>query len=297
MDLSNRSKAPPRIHQEPLQSPRCRSSVRLSHLLKRQVPQRLVQCAGRASGSFNHLPHRAPQSSRSEGVHAADALATQRGSGRRACGQANGFSLHAGVAAEANERRTLERLCRYVSRPAVAIERLPLTAQGHIRYALKTPYRDGTTHVVFEPLDFLSRLAALVPSPRVNLRRFHGVFAPHHRLRARIAPGQGARAQAGDGQGRKRAIDDGLGAATEAGLLDRRRAVRAARAWCESSPASRILKSSRGSCGTWGSAPPQPVSRCRALRRRGRGCSTETRRFIAGASPPPTWQARARAHP
>ena len=85
----------------------------------------------------------------------------------------------------------MERLCRYISRPAIATQRLTLTAQGHIRYALKTPYRDGTTHVVFEPRDFLSRLAALVPAPGVNLTRFHGVFAPNHRLRARIVPGRG----------------------------------------------------------------------------------------------------------
>ena len=54
-----------------------------------------------------------------------------------------------------------------------------------------------TTHVIFEPLDFLARLASLVPSPRVNLTRFHGCFAPHHRLRAQIVPGKrgrGARA-------------------------------------------------------------------------------------------------------
>jgi transposase len=44
---------------------------------------------------------------------------------------------------------------------------------------LKTPYRDGTTHVIFEPLDFIARLAALAPKPRVNLTRFHGVFAPN----------------------------------------------------------------------------------------------------------------------
>lgn len=31
---------------------------------------------------------------------------------------------------------------------------------------LKTPYRDGTSHVIFEPLDFIARLAALVPKPR-----------------------------------------------------------------------------------------------------------------------------------
>ena len=50
----------------------------------------------------------------------------------------------------------------------------------------KTPWRDGTTEVVLDPLDFLARLAALVPRPRVNLTRFHGVFAPNSPLRARI---------------------------------------------------------------------------------------------------------------
>jgi len=33
-----------------------------------------------------------------------------------------------------------------------------------VRYELKTPYRNGTTHVIFEPLDFMARLAALVPT-------------------------------------------------------------------------------------------------------------------------------------
>jgi len=47
------------------------------------------------------------------------------------------------------------------------------------RYQLKTPYRDGTTHVIFEPLDFVARLAALVPKPRVNLTRFHWGIRVH----------------------------------------------------------------------------------------------------------------------
>jgi hypothetical protein len=42
--------------------------------------------------------------------------------------------------------------------------------------------------VVLEPLDFIARLAALVPRPRLNLTRFHGVFAPNFKHRARIAP-------------------------------------------------------------------------------------------------------------
>ncbi len=84
----------------------------------------------------------------------------------------SGFSLHAGVAAAAHQRDKVERLCRYIARPAVATGRLALTAQGQVRYTLKTPYRDGTTHAMFEPLDFIARLAALVPKPRVHLTRY-----------------------------------------------------------------------------------------------------------------------------
>ena len=72
---------------------------------------------------------------------------------------------------EADQREKLERLARYVSRPPVSVERLDLTAQGQVRYRLKTPYHDGTTRIVLEPLDFIARLAALVPPPRVHLTR------------------------------------------------------------------------------------------------------------------------------
>jgi len=108
-------------------------------------------------------------------------------------GKVAGFSLHAGVTARADERKKLERLCRYISRPAIAEERLSRTPNGNIRYQLKTPYRDGTTHVIFEPLDFIARLAALVPKPRVNLTRFHGVFAPNSHYRARVTPAKRGR--------------------------------------------------------------------------------------------------------
>jgi hypothetical protein len=63
-----------------------------------------------------------------------------------------------------------------------------------VRYTLKTPYRDGTTHVYFNPLDFIARLAALVAKPRVNLTRYHGVFAPNSKLRWQVTlSGRGKR--------------------------------------------------------------------------------------------------------
>ena len=56
---------------------------------------------------------------------------------------------------------------------------------------VESPYRDGTTHILLEPLDFLARLASLVPPPRAHLTRYHGVFAPHAALRAAITPAFG----------------------------------------------------------------------------------------------------------
>ena len=98
------------------------------------------------------------------------------------------------------QRDKLEHLARYVSRLSVAPERLSLTEGGFVRLALKTPYRDGTTHVIFEPEDFIARLAALVPKPRAHLTRYHGVFAPASRDRARIVPGTRTAASAARGE-------------------------------------------------------------------------------------------------
>jgi hypothetical protein len=57
-----------------------------------------------------------------------------------------------------------------------------------VAYTLKTPYRDGTTQVTFEPVDFVARLAALILKPRVNLTRYHGVLVPNHRWRGLVTP-------------------------------------------------------------------------------------------------------------
>jgi hypothetical protein len=38
-----------------------------------------------------------------------------------------GFSLHAGVCTEAHQRKKLERLCRYIARPAVSEQRIAFT--------------------------------------------------------------------------------------------------------------------------------------------------------------------------
>ena len=102
--------------------------------------------------------------------------------------QLSGFSLHAGTVCEARDRDALERLCRYIARPAVSNERLSVNDRGQVVYRLKHSFRDGTTHVVLDPIDFIARLAALVPRPRAHLTRYHGVFAPNCKHRHRIVP-------------------------------------------------------------------------------------------------------------
>ena len=105
--------------------------------------------------------------------------------GRR-CAMADGFNIHANVRIGPMGRDALERLCRYVLRPALCSGRLELLDDGRILARLKRRWSDGTWAKVFEPLDFLSKVTALIPLPRSNLLRYHGQFAPQGRWRAAI---------------------------------------------------------------------------------------------------------------
>jgi len=58
--------------------------------------------------------------------------AEQQG-GHRGAAQAGGFSLHAGIDIQPHQRLKLERLCRYVSRPPVSVDRMALAASGQVR--------------------------------------------------------------------------------------------------------------------------------------------------------------------
>jgi hypothetical protein len=128
------------------------------------------------------------------GKHAGRPIARRRGSGKAIatpirkprCVAQDGFSLHANVRVAARDRGRLERLCRYLLRPPISDARLALTEQGRIELELKTPYSDGTTHLVLDPSTVLERLAALVPPPRAHLVVYHGVLASAAASRADI---------------------------------------------------------------------------------------------------------------
>ena len=86
-----------------------------------------------------------------------------------------GFDVHANITVTADDRAGVERPCRYVLRPPVAQERLSLTPDGLVVVTLKAEWHDGTTHLLFTPVELLEKLAALTPRPRINL-----VLLPRH---------------------------------------------------------------------------------------------------------------------
>ena len=110
--------------------------------------------------------------------------------------ECDSFNLHAATHFEAEDREAIERFCRYAARGPLALARLwnfiplrdSLAENGNVVYRLKTPRPDGTTHVVFTPRSFLTRLSWLVVQPGVHLTRYHGVLAPHHAWRSEVVP-------------------------------------------------------------------------------------------------------------
>jgi len=105
------------------------------------------------------------------------------------CAQASGFSLHADVAVKAQERDKLEKLARYTARNAVSEERLSQSHDGsQLVYRLKRRYTDGTSHLLYTPMEFLEKLASLVPPPRAHLTRYFGILGPHDKHRSDVVP-------------------------------------------------------------------------------------------------------------
>jgi hypothetical protein len=124
----------------------------------------------------------------------------------------SGFSVDASVRITLIDRdvpsyfQSLEHLLRYCARPPFALERLSVMRgeDGRIacvRYVLprhkaanwvgpgrgRKSTRPGASGVVeLSPFEFLDRLADLVPPPRKHRHRYHGVFAPNHKLRSAV---------------------------------------------------------------------------------------------------------------
>jgi hypothetical protein len=76
--------------------------------------------------------------------------------------EVRGINVHARQVVGGRDRRQLERLARYVTRPLVAQDRLTMRSDGMLELAFKSIWKDGTRAIVFSPEDFVLRLIAAI---------------------------------------------------------------------------------------------------------------------------------------
>ena len=174
-------------------------------LLARRIARRLTAVARRRLGEYGEAFVDDEEDEATVRQDVADALRPPLGTPRheaalpfgsapsgakRLCAAVNGFSLHAARTVAAIDRAGLERLCRYGLRSPLSQERLSLRPDGKVVYRLAKPWPTpaGRSELVLDPVDFLRRLAALIPPPYMNMVRYHGVFANRSRYRRRIPP-------------------------------------------------------------------------------------------------------------
>ena len=104
------------------------------------------------------------------------------------CATVEGYNLHANVSLRASDRAGLERLCRYVLRPPLALPRLERLPDGRVRVGMKRVFSDGTGAIDLTPLEFVAKLAAIIPPPRANQVVYSGVLAGNAAWRPEVVP-------------------------------------------------------------------------------------------------------------
>jgi hypothetical protein len=127
------------------------------------------------------------------------------------CASFEGYNLHAGVGIQAANRGGLEQLCRYILRPPFAKARLERQEDGNLEMTMKRVWSDGTSKIIFSPMEFVERLVAIIPPPKAHQILYRGVLAGNSALRNRAAAagrlgGHGAPVEAAD-----RASTDSVG--------------------------------------------------------------------------------------
>jgi putative transposase len=102
--------------------------------------------------------------------------------------EVRGVNVHARQCVDGRDRRQLERLARYITRPPIAQHRLSLRPDGTLELELKSIWKDGTRAIVFSPEDLVVRLISAIPPPRWHMVRYFGILSSHSRLRKEVVP-------------------------------------------------------------------------------------------------------------
>jgi hypothetical protein len=99
-----------------------------------------------------------------------------------------GFNLEATVRIAPDDDFGREHLLRYCARPPLSLARLIELPHGKLGYRIKKLANHRSKLRIMTPLEFLARLASLIPPPRHPLVRFHGAFAPRSSWRKLVVP-------------------------------------------------------------------------------------------------------------
>lgn len=102
--------------------------------------------------------------------------------------EVRGINLYGRQWVHGRDRKQLERLARYITRPPIAQERLTQRPDGTLLLEFKKAWKDGSRALVLTPEDLLVRLCAAVPPPRFHMVRYFGVLSSHSAFRSRVVP-------------------------------------------------------------------------------------------------------------
>jgi hypothetical protein len=102
--------------------------------------------------------------------------------------EVRGVNVYANQCVDGRDRRQLERLCKYVTRPPIAQDRLERRPDGKLELSFKSVWKDASRGVVLEPHDLIVRLIAAVPPPRWHTLRYFGLLSSHAAARSEVVP-------------------------------------------------------------------------------------------------------------
>ena len=106
----------------------------------------------------------------------------------RPVAEVRGINIYAKQLVDGRDRKQLERLCRTITRPPIAQDRLELRSDGRYLLTFKSVWKDGTRGLLFEPHDLIARLVAAIPPPRFHRVRYFGVLSSHSSVRGEVVP-------------------------------------------------------------------------------------------------------------
>ena len=97
----------------------------------------------------------------------------------------SGFSVHGEQRLDPSEKDRLERLGRYVTRPALSTGAVTIREDGRVEVKTPPDPRTGSESIVLDALEFVHAVVTQIPDAKKHLVRYYGAYS--HRARAAVA--------------------------------------------------------------------------------------------------------------